>query len=319
MVDFDKKDKLSWDAEICQDAGLGDISFAKVKEFVNKSNLEFISVEKSLKNLGLIKSNKLLNTAVILFGKKPEKIFPNAKLRCAVFERTDTAKIISKQEFEGDLFYLIEKAEEYILQNIHIEIRVEESSKVEVPEIDKNVFKESIINAFCHRDYYESDSVNISIFKDRVEIKNPGGLCNGLTIKQIKKEIISKRRNEIIANMFRRVHLIEKRGRGIRLILSKEPDTDFKEIGTQFITVFKRKNCEEQGVEKGTEKGVEKLSEKENIIINLIRKNPRISKQKLCIKGKLNKKSVEYNIIKLKEKGILERVGSEVGGYWEVL
>ena len=31
-------------------------------------------------------------------------------------------------------------------------------------------------------------------------------------------------------------------GEGIGLILKKEPDTIFKEIGTQFITVFKRKH-----------------------------------------------------------------------------
>ncbi|RLJ00582.1 MAG: hypothetical protein DRP06_01880 [Candidatus Aenigmatarchaeota archaeon] len=298
-------------AEICQGARLGDISSAKIKEFVNKSNLKYISVENSLKNFGLIKSDKLLNTTVILFGKKPEKIFPNAKLRCAVFERTDSAYIIDRHEFEGDLFYLIRKAEEYILQNIHIGMKLEGLYRVDVPEIDKSAFGEAIINAFCHRDYYESDSVNIAVFKDRVEIKNPGGLYDGLTIKQIKKEIISKRRNELIANMFRRIHFIEKRGRGIRLILSKEPNADFKEIGTQFITVFKRKNY--------LEKGVEKLSEKEKTIIDLIRKNPKISKQKLCIKGKLSKKSVESNIIKLKEKGLLERVGPDKGGYWEVL
>jgi len=35
-----------------------------------------------------------------------------------------------------------------------------------------------------------------------LEIRNPGGLYGGLIIEQIKKEQVSKRRNEIIANMF---------------------------------------------------------------------------------------------------------------------
>ena len=89
---------------------------------------------------------------------------------------------------------------------------------MDVPEIDRNAFREAIVNAFCHRDYYEYDSVNIAIFKDRVEIRSPGGLFGGLTIEQITKEMISKRRNELIAEMFHRVHFVEKWGRGIRLM-----------------------------------------------------------------------------------------------------
>ena len=37
--------------------------------------------------------------------------------------------------------------------------------------------------------------------------------------------MVSERRNELIAEMLHRVHFIEKWGRGIKLILSKEPDT----------------------------------------------------------------------------------------------
>ena len=75
------------------------------------------------------------------------------------------------QDFEGDLFYLIEKAEGYILKNIHIGMKLEGLRRIDVPEIDKAAFREAIINAFCHRDYREFDSVNIAVFKDRIEIR----------------------------------------------------------------------------------------------------------------------------------------------------
>jgi predicted HTH transcriptional regulator len=61
-----------------------------------------------------------------------------------------------------------------ILKNIHIGMRLEGLRRVDVPEIDKEAFREAIINAFCHRDYYEYDSVNIAVFKDRVEVRSPG-------------------------------------------------------------------------------------------------------------------------------------------------
>ncbi|MCK4468497.1 MAG: putative DNA binding domain-containing protein, partial [Desulfobacterales bacterium] len=235
---------LRWDNKPCSDASISDISVQKLKLFLKTCGLSYKDKENSLDKLGLIKNGKLLNAAFILFGKKPEKIFPNAKLRCAVFGRTDTAFIIDRQEFTGDLFHLIEKAEAYIMEHIHIGMKLDGLYRVDVPEIDRNAFREAIINAFCHRDYYEYDSVNIAIFKDRVEIRSPGGLFGGLTIEQITKEMISKRRNELIAEMFHRVHFVEKWGRGIRLILSKEPETVFSEVANIFFTTFKRKGLD---------------------------------------------------------------------------
>ena len=225
-------------------------------------------------------------------------------------------------------------------------MKLEGLRRVDVPEIDKAAFREAIINAFCHRDYREFDSVNIAVFKDRVEIRSPGLLYGGLTIETIGTKMVSERRNELIAEMLHRVHFIEKWGRGIKLILSKEPDTKFSEVGTKFITTFIRKSyyegkkgvedttqkkVVEKVVEKGgersekrlvyglVEKGVEKLSANENIIYTLIRNNPYISKIEMMSHGKLTKKTVEYNLEKLKKKGILKRVGPDKGGYWEVV
>ncbi len=306
------KDKLRWDVEICVKAKLKDIDEGKVKVFVEAAGLKFASVKSSLEKLGLMKEGKLLNTAVLLFGSHPENFFPNAKLRCAVFGET-TATTIDMQDFVGDVFTLIEKAERYILENIHIGMRLEGLRRVDVPEIDRAAFREAIINAFCHRDYHEYDSVNIAVFKDRLEIRSPGGLYGGLTIPRIKKEMVSKRRNELIAAMLHRVHFVERWGRGISLILFKEPTADFKVVADIFITTFKRK-----GVEKGVDRGVEKLSENEQKLLKLIQENSSISKAEMVLKGGLTKKTVEYNIESLKKRSILKRVGGAKGGYWKI-
>ncbi len=236
------KNQLRWDNQVCEKASLKDISAAKLQKFLKTAGLEFTSIENSLAKLGLLKNGNILNSAVILFGKKAEEFFPNAKLRCAVFGTPRTAYIIDLQEYSGDLFHLIEMAEEYILKNIHIGMKLDGLYRVDVPEISKPAFREAVINAFCHRDYNEYDSVNIAVFKDRLEIRNPGGLFGGLTIEQLKQEPISKRRNEIIAEMFHRVHFVEKWGHGIDLILTHEPTADFKVTADTFITIFKRKN-----------------------------------------------------------------------------
>lgn len=308
------EEDLRWDKGICADAKPSDVSPQKLKIFLKKAGLEYASIEGSLDKLGLTKNKKLLNTAVILFGKHPERLFPNAKLRCAVFGREDTSMVIDMQDYEGDIFYLIEKADEYILKNIHIGMKIEGLYRVDVPEIDKEAFREAIINAFCHRDYCEYDSINIAIFKDRVEIRNPGLLYGGLTIEQIRKEMVSERRNELIAEMFHRIHFVEKWGRGISLILSREPDTEFKEIGRHFIAVFRRKVIEEKPSEKEKTRGKTRGK-----IIALLTQNPEITREGLAKKIGISVKGIEWQLNKLKKENLIKRIGSKKSGHWEVV
>ena len=328
------KDKLRWDTEICKEAKVTDISAAKVKSFLKGSGLRYDSVRNAVEKLKLTSNGKLLNTAVILFAKKPQVFFPNARLRCAVFGTEDTSFTIDMQDFEGDLFYLIGKAEGYILKNIHIGMKLDGLKRIDVPEIDKGAFREAIINAFCHRDYREFDSVNIAVFKDRVEIRSPGLLYGGLTIKTIRTKMVSERRNELIAEMFHRVHFIEKWGRGIKLILSKEPDTKFSETGTKFIATFKRKSyyrgqkvggrLEKRLAEELVEKGVENLTQKTTQkttqkIIDAITKKSDITQKELATIIGITEDGVKYHITRLRKKGLLKRIGPDKGGHWEIV
>ncbi len=85
--------------------------------------------------------------------------------------------------------------------------------------------------------------------------------------------------------------------------------------------MFKRKNVDEiasSTPKKGVEEGVENLSVNEGIIYRLIKNNPSISKREITINGRMSKKTVDYNINKLKQKGILIRIGPDKGGYWQV-
>ena len=316
------KDKLSWDTEICQKAKLADISSRKIQAFLKTSGLAYDSVKGSLKKLKLLSGAKLLNAAVILFGKKPQAFFPNAKLRCAVFGGKDTSFTVDMKDFEGDLFFLIQRAEEYVLEHIHIGMQVEGLRRIDVPEIDREAIREGILNAFCHRNYYEYDSVNVAVFKDRVEIRSPGLLFGGLTIERIRNEMVSERRNELIAELFHRVHFIEKWGRGIRLILSREPNANFKEVGTHFITIFRRKASkqkQEKSITKTTLKTTLKTTPKSaERIIALIKHNPSITKEELARELQLTVDGVKYHIRKLTKKGVLVWEGSSKAGRWTV-
>ncbi|HII54229.1 ATP-dependent DNA helicase [Candidatus Micrarchaeota archaeon CG08_land_8_20_14_0_20_49_17] len=318
LIIRESKDALHWDDKPCPGAMSNDIDSGKLGVFLEKANLELESRDLALHNMGLIlsPSGALTNAAILLFGRSPQKFFHNAKLRCAVF--TGSATILDKKDFEGDLFTLIEDAQAYVLKNIHVGERLEGLARVDVPEIDRSALREAIINAFCHRDYHNPDSVHVAIFNDRVEISSPGLLYGGLTIERIIKEGVSERRNELIVSMLQRIHYAEAWGRGIRLILQKEPTASFKEVGRHFITVFKRKSpVPENIVEKGSENAC-KVPEKYQKLIEIILSDPTISKKAIAQKLRKPISTIRSRLRKLTKDGVLKRVGPDKGGHWEI-
>ncbi len=122
---------------------------------------------------------------------------------------------------------------------------------------------------------------------------------------------------------------IEKWASGLKRIYDECQTTgvrvEFETIGTGFLVTFYRPKWEQEaGLKKGgqkrrPEKGVEKLTLAEETILSLTRGNPRISKREMVKRGRLGKKAVDYNIERLKEKGLLKRLGPDKGGHWEVV
>jgi predicted HTH transcriptional regulator len=71
------------------------------------------------------------------------------------------------------------------------------------------------------------------------------------------------------------------------------------------------------GVRVGENVGV-KLSKNQNLILQLLLENKELSIERLAEKLGITIRSTERNISRLKEKGLLERVGSDRTGYWKV-
>ena len=106
------------------------------------------------------------------------------------------------------------------------EISEIERKKVElVPEA---AFREAVANALVHRDWDINSNVRIAMFKDKIEIKSPGGLPKGITEEEYINGDISCLRNPIIGNVFFRMHYIEMFGTGIKRILESYKDAKIK-------------------------------------------------------------------------------------------
>jgi ATP-dependent DNA helicase RecG len=61
------------------------------------------------------------------------------------------------------------------------------------------------------------------------------------------------------------------------------------------------------------------LTKKQQQILEIIQDNPKMSRLELSKDLGINPSAVQKHIEKLKEKGLLRRIGPDKGGYWEVL
>jgi ATP-dependent DNA helicase RecG len=104
-------------------------------------------------------------------------------------------------------------------------------------------------------------------------------------------------------------------GRGIELILSKEHQTSFKEVGRQFIVVFERKNVQPQRLVEGL---VDGLAENQRRILDILQQDAGISKRELSDNIGISTTAIDKNISVLKKKKLLRRIGPDKGGRWEV-
>ena len=214
-----------YDAAICKGAGLEDLDHERIAEFVHLARARRgfplpadADPMKILTHLNLVHENGLTNAAVLLFGKQPQRFLISSEIKCAQFHGNEVRKPIpSYHVYKGDLFQLVNQAVDFVLSRIDLRVGTREAS-VEVPieyEIPMTAVTEAIVNAIAHRDYTSTGSVQVMLFRNRLEIWNPGQLPNNLTFEKIKHAHSSQPFNPLIAEPLYLAGFIERLGTGI--------------------------------------------------------------------------------------------------------
>ena len=347
LVDYmEAKDLLRsgpFDAAACLDAVMSDLSSEKIRAFVRSARhergfplKEDTPIREILEHLNLLKDgDKPTNAAMLLFGKRPQRFLISSEIKCAHFHGTDVSKPIPfYQVYKGTVFELTDQALNFVLSKIDLAVGTRAKS-VQAPiayEIPPDVIREAIVNAVAHRDYTSKGSIQVMLFRDRLEVWNPGTLPPTLTLAKLRQPHSSVPGNPLIAESLYLTKYIERMGTGTRDMIR-----DCKKAGLHepkysltdgFVTTIYRKPgraleavTEESGggqktVEKTVVKSVEKTGEK---ILALIKADPQVTQKELMNQTGLTRRGIEWNIAKLKKEKIIKRTGPDKGGHWEVV
>lgn len=314
------RDSARWESEL-SDRRLSDVDAATVRRAVKKANLagrldfKFESVKATLNKLHLVRGGRLLKAAEALFcADNPLRV------KAALFAGTDKTTFLDIKEFEGTIFSLLDKAAIYVKEHIDWRVKFGKLEREEIPEVPIDAVREALVNSLCHRDNRIPTGNEVAVFKDRLEIYNPGDFPEGYRpddfIKGHERSIL---RNPLIAGVLFKTKDIEKWGSGLKRI-SKEcaasgVRVEFKVLKSGFLVTFRRKPAKDLShstVGKTVGNARDKISA-------LIKSHPDITVTELARRTGLSVRGIEWNIQQMRSKGKLRRIGSRKTGRWEVL
>lgn len=123
-------------------------------------------------------------------------------------------KTFWKRLIKGSLPNQIKQSINLLQQNIWLIPRIDGAIRKDIPAYSDAILREVITNSLVHRDYRKMHQpIKISMFDNRIEIENPGGLMPGLTTLNL----IHKRdwRNPLLAELMKKFGFGEMDGQGI--------------------------------------------------------------------------------------------------------
>lgn len=187
------------------------LTFQAVTKEFELRNVEFGAQQ--MRTLKLVDSDGLYSNLALLSSDQCSHT-----IKVAVFQGTDQTIFKDRREFSGSLLQQMNEVYDYI--DIHNRTRatIEKLLRIDTRDYPEVAVREALLNLLVHRDYSFSASGLISIYDDRIEFISVGGLMPGIDLEDVLAGI-SVCRNQDLANVFYRLHLIEAYGTGISKIM----------------------------------------------------------------------------------------------------
>lgn len=227
------------------------------------------------------------------------------------------------QIYRGDVFELVDQATSFVMSRINNWVGTRaEGEKADVPtrpELPMDAVKEAIVNAVCHRDYTSNASVQIMLFRNRLEVWNPGTLPYGLTVQKLHGPHKSLPANPLLADPMYWNGYIEKVGTGTEDIINKCRECGLKTPEfyqeEDFRVVIWRVNEEIDDPKRSKDdpKTIQSVPNDVARLVELIAETPSISRAELAKQLDLSERQIRKIIEHLRGDGKLIREGGKTG------
>lgn len=175
--------------------------------------------EDILELMGVTVDEKPTLAGVMTFSQYPQIYFPQLRITAVVVPGTEVGELgtdgerfIDNKRITGSIPDMLDEAMEFIRKNGRTKTIIGNGGRRhDRTEYPMTAVREAVLNALVHRDYSlytESIPITIEMFRDRMEIKNSGGLFGGASIENLGR-VRTETRNVVLVNILELLKITE--------------------------------------------------------------------------------------------------------------
>ena len=205
-----------------------------------KPRLAAISNDEIYELMSIKRDNRITLSAVMNFCPYPQAYFPQLCIIATVVPGTEIGTIgdqgerfTDNQRIEGNISDMLDGAMQFVNRNMRIKtiLNPHNGKREDRPDYPLTAVREAVLNALVHRDYSihtEGMPIQLIMFEDRMEIRNPGGIYGRIKIDQLGK-VQPDTRNPVIASELEVLKVTENRYSGIPTIRRMMQEYDLQQ------------------------------------------------------------------------------------------
>lgn len=194
-----------------------------------KPHLSSMKDEMIYELVSIKRNSEITLSATLLFSPYPQAYFPQLCITAIVVPGTELGengvageRFLDNQRIEGNISDMLSGALQFVKRNMRTKTIINEKTGQREDRTDYPVtaIREAVINALVHRDYSihtEGMPIQLIMFQDRLEIRNPGGIYGRMRVDQLGK-VQPDTRNPVLASALEVMHITENRYSGIPTI-----------------------------------------------------------------------------------------------------
>lgn len=174
-----------------------------------------LNAEELTAALGLATDAGLTLAGVLLLGKAEviSRVIPQHEV--TFLRYISPTRYDQRSDMRGCLLSVLKEMENLISVNNRMRTVQEKGFRqLELPDLSWEVSREAVLNAMTHRDYFIRQSIQVSLYRDRLVITNPGGFIGGVKPENILRHP-PVHRNELLARVFQTIGLVNRVGLGV--------------------------------------------------------------------------------------------------------
>ena len=231
---YQERNNVPFDDSVNSNAEIGDLKLDLIKEYFRASESQLYwqvgkqPIETLLGEMNVLETSKegirVKNIGLLMFSDIPQKFFPNCQIEVVNFNNASEGANFSERVFMGSIYTQLIGVLMYI-KNLVIKEKTiklnDESNELKVFNYPNGAIKEALVNAVYHRDYLDSNPIEVRIDKEEIVIVSYPGADKSIKIEDINKgKVIARRyRNRRVGEFLKSIKFADGRATGLSKII----------------------------------------------------------------------------------------------------